>query len=46
MDGGGWYRRPTGYWFEPPKSLTDPDEGFMVPAAEVVHWAPIPDPAG
>ena len=45
VDGGGWYRRPTGYWFEPPKSLTDPDEGFMVPAAEVVHWVPIPDPA-
>ena len=45
VDGGGWYRRPTGYFFEPPKSLFSPDEGFLVPAAEVVHWAPIPDPA-
>jgi len=44
VDGGGWFRRPTGYFFEPPKSLFSPDEGFLVPAGEVVHWAPVPDP--
>ena len=45
VDGGGWYRQPTGYFFEPPKSLFSPDEGFLVPAAECVHWHPITDPA-
>jgi hypothetical protein len=40
----GWYRRPVAYWFEPPRSLMSRDEGFLVPAAECVHWAPIPDP--
>lgn len=40
----GWYRRPAGFWFQPPASLFSRDEGFMVPAGEVVHWAPIPDP--
>ena len=44
VGGGGWYRRPVGYWFEPPKSLFSKDEGFLVPAEECVHWAPIPDP--
>ena len=46
VDGGGWYRRPVGYWFEPPKSQVTGKEppGFMIPAAEVAHWAPIPDP--
>ena len=44
VSGGGWYRQPVGYWFEPPKSLFSKDEGFMVPAEECVHWAPIPDP--
>lgn len=44
VGGGGWYRRPVGYWFEPPKSLFSKDEGFLVPAGECVHWAPIPDP--
>lgn len=47
VDGGGWYRDVVGYWFEPPKGMTgarQPD-GFMIPAAEVAHWAPIPDPA-
>jgi len=43
VGGGGWYRRPVGYWFEPPKSLFSKDEGFLVPAGECVHWAPIPD---
>ncbi|HEY5986603.1 MAG TPA: hypothetical protein VIV12_09535, partial [Streptosporangiaceae bacterium] len=41
----GWYRRPVGYHFEPPAHLQgtygDPQ---TVPASEVVHYAPIPDP--
>jgi hypothetical protein len=45
VDGGGWYRRPVGYWFEPPKGLTSYGSPFMVPASEVAHWAPVPDPA-
>ena len=43
--GGGWYRRVIGYWWEPPKGVLDKGTGFMVPAEECVHWAPIPDPA-
>ena len=45
VDGGGWYRRPVGYFFEPPKGVLDKSDGFMVPAEECVHWAPVPDPA-
>lgn len=47
VGGGGWYRRPVGYWFEPPKSLMSKDEGFLVPAGECVHWVPVgmEDPA-
>lgn len=41
----GWYRRPVGYWHEPPKGAVTAGEGFFIPAAEVVHWAPVPDPA-
>lgn len=45
VSGGGWYRRPVGYWFEPPKGLQDREgDGFLVPAGECVHFAPIPDP--
>jgi hypothetical protein len=46
-DRPGFYRNKIGYWHEPPKSLLDRDKvkGFMVPAGECVHWAPIPDPA-
>lgn len=44
VDGGGTYRRPVGYWWEPPKSVLDQGEGFLVPAAECVHWHPVPDP--
>jgi len=44
VGGGGWYRRPVGYWFEPPKGPPGQDpkrpEGFMVPAGECVHWVP------
>lgn len=42
----GWYRRPVGYWFEPPRGATAGKQppGFLVPAEEVAHWAPIPDP--
>jgi len=45
VGGGGWYRRPVGYFFEPPKGILDKSDGFLVPAAECVHWAPVPDPA-
>jgi hypothetical protein len=44
VGGGGWYRRPVAYFWEPPKSVLDKGDGFMVPAEECVHWAPIPDP--
>ena len=44
VDGGGEYRRKVGYWWEPPKSLLDQGRGFFIPAAECVHWAPLPDP--
>lgn len=39
-----WYRRPLAYWFQPPKGTTGQSAGFLVPAGECVHWAPIPDP--
>ena len=42
--GGGRFRRKTGYWHEPPRSVLGQGEGFFVPAEEVAHWAPIPDP--
>jgi phage portal protein BeeE len=47
VGGGGWYRRPVGYWFEQPKSLMEQRDGFMVPAEECVHWVPVglEDPA-
>ena len=41
VGGGGWYRRPVGYWFEPPKSVLDKSDGFLVPAGECVHWVPV-----
>jgi phage portal protein BeeE len=41
----GYYRRKVGYSWEPPKTVLDQGKGFLVPAAECVHWAPIPDPA-
>ena len=44
VSGGGWYRRKVGYWWEQPKNITDRGDGFFVPANEVVHWAPQPDP--
>ena len=44
VGGGGWYRRPVGYWWEPPKSVLDQGDGFLVPAEECVHFAPVPDP--
>ena len=40
----GWYRRPVGYWFQPPRGLQGQLDPFLVPAGECVHWAPIPDP--
>lgn len=43
---GGWYRQVIGYWHEPPaRGTLRQDEGFFVPAGEVVHWSPLPDPA-
>jgi hypothetical protein len=44
-DGGGQYRRKVGYWMEPPKGITGQGQGQFYPAAEVCHWAPIPDPS-
>jgi phage portal protein BeeE len=44
VDGGGFYRRKIGYWHQPPAMVTGQGRGFMAPAAEVAHWAPIPDP--
>jgi HK97 family phage portal protein len=40
----GSYRRKVGYWHQPPQGVTGQSEPFMVPAAEVAHWHPIPDP--
>ena len=42
---GGWYRRPVGYWHEPPKGVLDQGTGFMVPASRMARtrrpgWAP------
>src|SRR6478736_1567195 len=45
VDGGGSYRRKVGYWFEPPKGITNQGRGQLYLASEVCHWAPIPDPA-
>lgn len=45
VPGGGTYRRKVGYWVEPPKAVTSQGSGYFVPAAEVAHWAPLPDPA-
>jgi len=42
--GGGRYRRKIGYWWEPPKQVLDQGSGFFIPADEVAHWAPLPDP--
>ena len=44
VDGGGYYRRRTGYWFEPPKGVTGQSDGYFVPADEVCHCAPVPAP--
>ncbi len=42
---GGWYRQVTGYHYEPPKTEQPAyGEPQTVPAREVVHWAPLPDP--
>ena len=45
VPGGGEYRLVVGYWTEPPKSVLGQGGGQFYPADEVVHWAPIPDPA-
>ncbi len=44
--GGGHYRRVIGYDHAPPKDA-EPEYGEpqFAPAAEVVHWHPLPDPA-
>ena len=44
VPGGGTYRRKIGYWFQPPAAVAGQGAGFLAPAAEVAHWAPIPDP--
>lgn len=45
VSGGGQYRQKVGYWVEPPKTVLDQGKGQFYPAGEVVHWAPVPDPA-
>jgi phage portal protein BeeE len=45
VSGGGQYRRKVGYWVEPPKTAISQGTGQFYPADEVVHWAPVPDPA-
>jgi hypothetical protein len=44
VPGGGVYRNKIGYWVEPPKSVLNQGEGQFYRAADVVHWAPLPDP--
>ena len=44
VGGGGTYRRKVGFWHQPPAAVIGQGAGFMVPAAEVAHWHPIPDP--
>jgi len=44
VDGGGQYRNKVGYWTEPPRSVLGQGRGQFYPAAEVAHWAPVPDP--
>ena len=41
---GGYYRQKTGYWWEPPKGVIGQGDGHFMPASEVCHWVPIPDP--
>jgi phage portal protein BeeE len=43
---GGWYRQVVGYRYEPPREM-QPAFGEPQTALpeEVVHWAPLPDPA-
>jgi phage portal protein BeeE len=42
---GGWYRRKIGFHFEPPRNQEhDFGPPVTVPAEEVAHWAPLPDP--
>jgi phage portal protein BeeE len=42
---GGWYRNKVGYHFEPPKAAQAQfGPPVTVPASEVAHWAPVPDP--
>jgi hypothetical protein len=46
VPGGGEYREVRGYWVQDPsKAALNPQDGEFYPAAEVAHWAPIPDPA-
>jgi phage portal protein BeeE len=45
VPGGGWYRRPSAYFWEPPKGVLDQGDGFFVHADECAHFAPLPDPA-
>ena len=44
VGGGGTYRRKIAYWHEPPAAVWGQGRGFLVPANEVAHWHPIPDP--
>lgn len=45
VPGGGWYRNLAGYHFEPPREAQAQfGPPVTVPAQEVAHWAPVPDP--
>lgn len=44
---GRQYRRPLGYWFEPPATALGGSYGdpAFFETGEICHWAPVPDPA-
>lgn len=42
---GGWYRKKIGFHFEAPQAeQQEYGPPVTVPASEVAHWAPLPDP--
>lgn len=43
-DLGRQYRRPVGYWWEPPPTVVGQGRPSMFTVDEVAHWAPVPDP--
>jgi phage portal protein BeeE len=41
---GREYRRPIGYWWEPPRNVVGQGEPTLFLVDEVAHWSPVPDP--